>query len=149
MNQFEFVQYETEPIEVQDPFQRFQEGNYEVKSFEEGVSVVIAAVIVLAAWLAVAWNLPHKMGRKGASRWVWFGLLAFPYTMFFTLLVLALSPPPTSKASNEEAEELKKQLESTKNELEASQQRVERYMDYVSKANSVIEKLQKERANYG
>ncbi|MBD2743677.1 hypothetical protein [Coleofasciculus sp. FACHB-1120] len=149
MNQFEFVQYESQPIEVEDPFQRLYDRNFEVQSFHEGITLVVTLVIVLGLWFSVAWSLPGKVGRKGVARWMWFGLLAFPYTMFFGLLVLTFSPWPVARGSKKETEELEKELESTKKQLEASQQRVERYTDYVTKANSVIEKLQAERMNHG
>ncbi|MBD1887947.1 hypothetical protein [Coleofasciculus sp. FACHB-SPT9] len=141
MNQFEFVQYESEPrsIELYEPGYRY-DPDYALSRSEEAIILVLTTLIVLAVCGAIAWNLPRKVGYKGLSQWLWFGFLVFPFTTVWTLLAFVLIPSPKDK----ELKVLKAQLKLSEDDLDSKQKQIERNVEYIKKANLAIETLKEQ-----
>ncbi len=130
------IQYEVRPLEVQVPIQ--YDPSYRSSGESEAVAAfALGILIALAACTSAAWALPRKVGYKGASRWVWFGFLVFPFTTVWALLAFVLVPSPAIK----ENKKLKEQLASSQKDLEESQKQIERNVKYIRQANIEIQRF--------
>ncbi|MBD2001897.1 MULTISPECIES: hypothetical protein [Cyanophyceae] len=118
---------------------RFYSSGY--SSYDSGTFIVnvLATIIALVVWCLLWWFFVKKVGiKKGASRWVIYGLACFPYTSVFTFLILVFCRWPVWA----ELRQAKKDLKVCQDERDALQKQVERNVDYIRKANLEVQRLQ-------